>query len=48
MSTPLIQNAKTHLYSVKFKSQLTMKTGKEAPKVSNCVIQDSCWQRLMG
>ena len=32
-----------HLYSMKFKSQLTRENGKEAPKVSKCVIQDSCW-----
>ena len=30
---------------MKFKSQLTHENGKEAPKVSKCVIQDSCWQR---
>ena len=32
------------LYSIKFKSQLTPESDKEAPKVSNCVIQDSCQQ----
>ena len=31
---------------MKFKSQLTHENDKEAPKVSNCVIQDSCQQRL--
>ena len=30
---------------MKFKSQLTHENGKEAPKVSNCVIQDSFQQR---
>ena len=33
---------------MKFKSQLTHENGKEAPKVSNCVIQDSCQQRSKG
>ena len=32
MSALSIQNAKTHLYSVKFKSQLTMKLEKKPPK----------------
>ena len=30
---------------MKFKSQLTHENGKEAPQVSNSVIQDSCQQR---
>ena len=29
------------LYSIKFKSQLTCENDKEAPKVSNCVIQEA-------
>ena len=33
-----------HLYSIKFKSQLTHENDKEAPKASNCVIQNSCQQ----
>ena len=32
MLTLLIQNTKTHLYSVKFKSKLTMKLEKKPPK----------------
>ena len=33
-----------HLASIKFKSQLTHENGKEAPKVSKCVIQGRCQQ----
>ena len=33
-----------HLVSIKFKSQLTHKNGKEAPKVSKSAIQDSYQQ----
>ena len=36
------------LYSMKSKSKLTNENGKGAPKVSNCVIQDSCQQRSEG
>ena len=37
-------STEARLYSMKFKSQLTHENGKEAPKVSNCAIQDSCQQ----